>query len=103
MRAGPSTSPAVEADFDASIVPVRRPADHELASDGQLAMYRAGSGLVVLNETARAIWEHCDGATSLGAVVDRLTARYCAHDEELRHDVWATYLHLAELGLLRPA
>ena len=66
-------------------------------------MYRTGSGLVVLNEAARAIWEQCDGATSLGAVVDRLAARYRALHEGLRHDVWATCLHLVERGLLSPA
>jgi hypothetical protein len=91
------------AGFDPSVVPVRRPTDLQLEEDGQVAVYDPAAGLVVLNESAAAIWSHCDGWTSLGAIVDRLGRTFTTDPDHLRFDVWTTYLRLAELGLVGDA
>ncbi len=98
-RSGPDAG-----SFDRSIVPLRRHTDLELDDDGRLAMYDpAGGRLVVLNESAAALWTQCDGSRDLGTIVDHLGRMFSAHPEELRRDVWATYLHLVELGLVEDA
>jgi len=97
------TNPMADA-FDPSIVPVRRPTERQLDEDGQLAMYDpAGAGLVVLNESATAIWDLCDGSTNLGAIVECLGHLFAADPNDLQSDVWATYLHLVGLGLVTDA
>lgn len=93
-----------EGAFDSSIVPVRRPTDLHLDDDGQVAMYDPeGARLVVLNESAAAFWTECDGVHDLGAIVDRLGRRFSAVPGDIVLDVWATFLHLAELGLVEGA
>lgn len=62
-----------------------------------------GARLVVLNESAAAFWAECDGASDLGAIVERLGQSFSARPGDLVLDVWATYLHLAELGLVEGA
>ena len=89
--------------FDARVVPRRPPVDLQLDEDGQLALYHRAAGLVVLNGGAAAIWEQCDGSTSLGAIVERLGAAFSTDRNDLELDVWATYAHLVGLGLLEDA
>jgi hypothetical protein len=90
-------------DVDLSVVPAHRESDLRLEEDGQLAVYDPEAGLVVLNASAAAIWDLCDGSTSLGAVVEHLRRRFSTIDDELISDVWATYRHLARLGLIEDA
>ncbi|MDE3087041.1 MAG: hypothetical protein KGJ77_09780, partial [Acidobacteriota bacterium] len=45
----------------------------------------------------------CDGSASLGGIVARLGRKYGTEPDSLRFDVWATYLHLAGLGLVGDA
>jgi hypothetical protein len=90
--------------FDASIIPIRHATDLQLDDDGQLAMYDPqGARLVVLNESAAAFWAQCDGARDLGAIVQHLGGMFSVDHRDLVADVWATYLHLVELGLVEEA
>ena len=89
--------------LDPDVVPARRPAALQLDEDGQVALYDPAAGLVVLNEGAAALWHRCDGSASLGDIVAQLGRTYATDPAVLRFDVWATYLHLAGLGLVEDA
>lgn len=72
--------------------------------DDNVALYDdVGQILILLNPSAAAVWEGCDGAATLGELVDRLAE---AHGEErgvVGRDVVQTVRKLAELGLLSEA
>jgi hypothetical protein len=80
--------------------PRRRPGVSVVALDDNVALYDdVGQLLILLNPSAAAVWEGCDGST-LGQLVGRLAA---AHDEDrglIGHDVRQTVRKLAELGLV---
>jgi hypothetical protein len=75
--------------------------------DDNLALYDdVGQLLIMLNSSAAAVWQRCDGATTLDDMVHELTAAYHADAEAapaLAEDVRLTVRKLAELGLVAEA
>jgi hypothetical protein len=60
-----------------------------------------------LNDTAYALWELCDGSTTVGEMVDAASELFAAPPEQLRHDVTGalqrlTDAHLIEVDVSRP-
>jgi hypothetical protein len=54
----------------------------------------------VLNDTAFALWELCDGDTTVREMVDAVTVLFAAPDDQLEHDVTAALDHLLSAGLI---
>ena len=69
--------------------------------DDNVALYdELGQLLILLNTSAAAVWERCDGATTLNAMVRELAAAHPADADVIEGDVRQTVGKLAELGLL---
>ena len=69
--------------------------------DDNVALYdELGQLLILLNTSAAAVWERCDGATTLNAMVRELAAAHPADADVIDEDVRQTVGKLAELGLL---
>ena len=72
--------------------------------DDLVAFYDdTGRTLVMLNPSAWAIWEACDGARTFDDVVRQLSEQHNASEETLRVDVWHTLRRLAAMGLISDA
>lgn len=70
--------------------------------DGNFTIYdNQRDSVVVLNDSASAIWRLCDGRAGR-AIVDELARRYVADREEIQRDVEAVLEQLSESGLLAP-
>lgn len=82
-------------------VPLRREGAAAVELDDNVALYdELGQLLILLNTSAAAVWERCDGATTLHAMVRELAAAYPADADVIEEDVRQTVGKLAELGLL---
>lgn len=71
-------------------------------SEGWTVYDAEADSLHVLNASAKAIWELCDGSTSpdeMAAAISELTG---LDTDSARVDVDATLIALGELGLLEP-
>jgi hypothetical protein len=69
--------------------------------DQNLALYDdVCQKLILLNTSAAAVWELCDGARTLDEIVNVLTDAHPAEAEVIGDDVWQTVRKLAELGLV---
>jgi hypothetical protein len=70
--------------------------------DDNVALYdTAGQLLIMLNSSAAAVWERCDGATTLDEMVGKLAEAHRADDAgAIAEDVRLTVRKLAELGLV---
>ncbi len=83
--------------------PVRRDsAGGGVELDDNVALYdQAGQLLIMLNSSAAAVWERCDGATTLDEIVGELAAVHGGDDAcVIAEDVRLTVRKLAELGLV---
>lgn len=81
--------------------PTRRAGASTVALDDNLAVYDdVGQLLVLLNTSAAAVWEHCDGVTTLDDMVETLAAAYADDPAEIGEDVRQTVRKLVELGLV---
>jgi pyrroloquinoline quinone biosynthesis protein D len=58
--------------------------------------------VIMPDETALEILRRCDGATSLGAIIDGLAADYDAERETIAADVQALMADLRQNGILSP-
>ena len=54
----------------------------------------------VLNDTAFALWELCDGQTTVQEMVDAVTLLFAAPGDQLQRDVTAALDHLLLAGLI---
>ena len=54
----------------------------------------------VLNDTAFALWELCDGRTTVAEMVDAVTVLFAAPGEQLEKDVTAALDHLLSARLI---
>jgi hypothetical protein len=82
-------------------VPLRRHGAAAVELDDNVALYDELSQLLILlNTSAAAVWERCDGATTLNAMVRELAAAHPADADVIEEDVRQTVGKLAELGLL---
>ena len=81
--------------------PLRRAGASAVPLDDNLALYdEVGQLLILLNTSAAAVWERCDGATTLNDVVRALAEAYDADTALIGEDVRQTLRKLAELGLV---
>ena len=67
-------------------------------------MLLSSEGVLILNDTSRALVERCDGRASIDAIAESLAAEYEADADELRADVIACLrdLHARRLVVLAP-
>ena len=97
-----SGRPCVLSGRDGGSRPVRREGASAVELDDNVALYdEVGQLLIMLNSSAAAVWERCDGTTTLDDMVRELAAahrRRCAPC--IGEDVRQTVRKLAELGLV---
>jgi hypothetical protein len=75
-----------------------------VALDDNVALYDdVDQVLILLNPSAAAVWERCDGTSTMGELVGRLAEAHGADRSVLGPDVEQTVRKLAELGLLAEA
>ena len=81
--------------------PARRDGTSAVELDDNLALYdEVGQLLILLNTSAAAVWQRCDGTTTVDDMVRELAGAYLADPALLREDVRQTVRKLAELGLV---
>ncbi len=82
--------------------PLRRAGASAVPLDDNLALYdTAGQLLIMLNSSAAAVWERCDGATTLDDWGGELAETPGGDDAgDIAEDVRLTVRKLAELGLV---
>ena len=81
--------------------PRRRDGTAAVSLDDNVALYDdVGQLLILLNPSAAAVWQHCDGSTSFDDMVGRLVASYAGDPGLIRQDVRETLRKLRELGLV---
>jgi hypothetical protein len=81
--------------------PARRPGASAVVLDDNVAVYDdVGQLLVLLNTSAAAVWERCDGTRTIDDMVDTLAAAYPDAAADVGDDVRRTVRKLAELGLV---
>ncbi len=81
--------------------PARRPGASLVALDDNVAVYDdVGQLLILLNASAAAVWERCDGTTTLDDLACALAAAYPGAPAEIAEDVRLTVDKLVELGLV---
>jgi len=96
---------AIPADWPArSTRPAPRRGVSAVELDENLALYDdVGQLLILLNLSAAAVWELCDGATTVGEMVEVLAGPHPAEAELIAEDVRQTVRRLAELALVADA
>lgn len=92
----------VEASWpEADSVPVRREGASAVELDDNLAVYDdVGQLMILLNSSAGAVWNLCDGSTTVAAMVRELAEKYPDEASVIGEDVRGTLRKLAELGLI---
>ncbi|HEY7661140.1 MAG TPA: HPr-rel-A system PqqD family peptide chaperone [Actinomycetota bacterium] len=82
--------------------PVRREGVWLRATAEENAVFDpATGGLHLLNETARAIWELCDGATTTAEMVEAICSVTGLPRDVVTEDVERTLTEFERLGILR--
>ncbi len=81
--------------------PLRRP-DVEVSEvgPGHVLVDRASGDAHVINDTALALWELCDGRTARAEMVDAICELFSAPRDRVDGDVRATLDEFERLGLL---
>lgn len=86
---------------EADSIPVRREGASAVELDDNLAVYdEVGQLMILLNSSAGAVWNLCDGSTTVAAIVRELTETYPDEASVIGDDVRGTLRKLAELGLV---
>ncbi len=94
------------ADVDAgwpepNSVPVRREGVSGVALDDNIAVYDdVGQLMILLNSSAGAVWNLCDGSTTVAEMVRELAEAYPDDAAIIGDDVRQTLRKLAEIGLV---
>jgi coenzyme PQQ biosynthesis protein PqqD len=96
---------AVEASWpEADSVPVRREGAAGVELDDNVAVYdEVGQLMILLNSSAGAVWNRCDGSTTVDEIVRALAQTYPDQAAEIGDDVRETLRKLAEIGLVTEA
>lgn len=82
--------------------PVRREGVWLRATGEENAVYDpATGGLHLLNETARAIWELCDGETTVEEMITAICELTGLHPDVVTEDVQRTLAEFEQLGIIR--
>jgi hypothetical protein len=96
--------PALREWPTAMSLPRSRPDLSTVALDDNIAIYdELGQVLVLLNVSAFAVLEACDGMTPFKRIVADLAAQHGAEYDVVREDVWRTLRKLASMGLVADA
>jgi PqqD family protein of HPr-rel-A system len=70
-------------------------------SDGEAVVFNADSGNAYhLNETAFAVWDGCDGRTTVGELANAVGSQFDVQPDIARDHVEQLLVVLAEAGLL---
>ena len=86
---------------EADSIPVRREGASAVELDDNLAVYdEVGQLMILLNSSAGAVWNLCDGSTTVAAMVRDLAETYPDEASVIGDDVRETLRKLAELGLV---
>jgi hypothetical protein len=96
---------AVEASWpEADSVPVRREGASGVELDDKIAVYDdVGQLMILLNSSAGAVWNLCDGSTTVDEIVRALTETYPDQAAVIGEDVRETLRKLVEIGLVTKA
>jgi hypothetical protein len=96
---------AVEASWpEADSVPVRREGASGVELDDNIAVYDdVGQLMILLNSSASAVWNLCDGSTTVDEIVRALTETYPDQAAVIGEDVRETLRKLVEIGLVTKA
>jgi hypothetical protein len=90
-----------EAWPSATSLPLARPDISFVPVEGNVAIYdEVGHVLLMLNATAAAVLEMCDGVTPFNAMVSELAEGHAADADAIRDEVWHTVRKLASIGLV---
>jgi len=85
-------------------VPVRREGASGVELDDNIAVYDdVGQLMILLNSSAGAVWNLCDGSTTVDEIVRALTETYPDQAPVIGDDVRDTLRKLAEIGLVTEA
>jgi hypothetical protein len=91
----------VPADEATVALPTRRAGASTVELDDNVAVYDdVGQLLILLNTSAAAVWEHCDGTTTVDDMVRALAAVHPDDAADIGEDVRQTVRKLVELGLV---
>jgi hypothetical protein len=92
----------VEASWpEADSVPVRREGASGVELDDKIAVYDdVGQLMILLNSSAGAVWNLCDGSTTVDEIVRALTETYPDQAAVIGEDVRETLRKLVEIGLV---
>jgi hypothetical protein len=91
----------VPADGPGVARPTRRAGASTVELDDNVAVYDdVGQLLILLNTSAAAVWEHCDGTTTVDDMVRALAAAHPDDAADIGEDVRQTVHKLVELGLV---
>jgi hypothetical protein len=91
----------VPADGPGVARPARRAGASTVELDDNVAVYDdVRQLLILLNTSAAAVWEHCDGGTTVDDMVRALAAAHPDDEADIGDDVRRTVRKLAELGLV---
>jgi hypothetical protein len=86
---------------DDGSTPFARPNASTVPLEGSVGIYdELGHSLFVLNPSASAIWDRCDGKATFMEIVGLLATEHSADIDEIRDDVWETLRQLVRLGLI---
>lgn len=69
-------------------------------SDGSAILDSPDGSEVILNDTAMALWELCDGSTEVEEMVRAVDAFFDVEEDVIRHDVEVTLAELTRVGAL---
>jgi PqqD family protein of HPr-rel-A system len=82
--------------------PVRSDGVWLRATDNENAVYDPTTGgLHLLNETARAIWELCDGETTVDEMISAIVELSGLHPDVVTEDVERAIAEFERLGIVR--
>jgi hypothetical protein len=85
-------------------LPVSRPDLSRVPLDENVAIYdEVGHLLIMLNSSALAVLDFCDGASTFEQIVEELAAQHSGQIEIIRNDAWQTLRKLASLNLVADA
>lgn len=89
------------ADGPGVALPTRRVGASTVELDDNVAVYDdVGQLLILLNTSAAAVWEHCDGTTTVDDMVRALAEAHPDDAADIGEDVRQTVRKLVELGLV---
>jgi hypothetical protein len=95
---------AVDSWPDAGSVPLRREGASGVGLDDNIAVYDdVGQLMILLNSSAGAVWNLCDGSTTVDEIVRALAETYPDQASVIGDDVRETLRKLAEIGLVTEA